>query len=71
MSEKSIRKPIEAEAAAKQEPKYEIGKLRAHCMELFSISTSTFDGAMYGNTDTTLTINEARARINKWLGRKE
>lgn len=71
MSEKSVRKPVVEEAATDQEQKYEISKLRAHCMELFSISTSTFDGAMYGNTDTTLTISDAKARIDKWLGRKE
>lgn len=58
-------------AAAGQEPKFKVEKLRANSMKLFSVTTSTFDGAMYGHKETEMTIAEARAVINKWLGRKE
>lgn len=59
-------------AAEKQEEtKYHIGKLRENCMQLFGITTSTFDGAFYGNTAQEMSITEAKSRINKWLGRKE
>lgn len=83
MSAKSIGKSVADEkatdtkeavtgtAAAEQEPKFKVEKLRANSMKLFSITTSTFDGAMYGHKETEMTISEARAVINKWLGRKE
>ena len=56
--------------AVQQETKYRMDKLRAKCMQLFHITTSTFDGAMYGCTATEMTISEAQARINKWLGKE-
>lgn len=58
-------------AEEKREPKFKVEKLRTNSMKLFSVTTSTFDGAMYGNKETEMTIAEARAVINKWLGRKE
>lgn len=58
-------------AQAPAAPKYLIGKLREACVELFGITTSTFDGAFCGCAAKEMTIDEARARINKWLGRKE
>lgn len=78
MPEKSNGKPAAkvvsvetAESEKKQETKFKIEKLRQNCMQLFRVSTSTFDGAMYGTKATEMTINEADAVINKWLGRKE
>lgn len=86
MSTKSTGKPVTADAAAAapapakkeaataqaaQETKYKVEKLRAASMKLFKVTTSTFDGAMYGHSETEMTITEARAIINKWLGRKE
>lgn len=53
-----------------KDPSFTVEKLRANCMKLFGISTSTFDGALYGNTKETLTVNECRAVINKWLGKE-
>ena len=64
----------ETPQAAKTAPaaqKYKVEKLRAACMKLFKVTTSTFDGAMYGHTEPEMTIEEAAAIINKWLGRKE
>lgn len=63
--------PVAAENTAKTEQKFQVEKLRANSMRLFSVTTSTFDGAMYGHKETEMTIAEARAVINKWLGRKE
>lgn len=84
MSGKSTGKPVTAAetAAAKSETpqaakaapaaqKYKVEKLRAACMKLFKVTTSTFDGAMYGHKEPEMTIEEAAAIINKWLGRKE
>lgn len=56
--------------AAQQETKYRMDKLRAKCMQLFHITTSTFDGAMYGCEKTEMTVKEAQSRINKWLGKE-
>ena len=61
---------VEPAETAKQETKFRVDKLRAKCMQLFQITTSTFDGAMYGCTATEMTISEAQARINKWLGKE-
>lgn len=45
--------------------KYKIPQLRAYCRALFGISTSTFDGATYGLTET-YTIEEMKTHINNW-----
>lgn len=81
MPGKDNSKSVVAQAAAQEEkaeraadkaaPKYKVEKLRAKCMQLFGVTSSTFDGAFYGNTETEMTIKAAEARINKWLGRKE
>lgn len=54
----------------RKEPRYKIEKLRENSMQLFGVTVSTFDGAMYGHKETEMTIKEARAVIDKWLGRK-
>ena len=83
MSAKSVGKSVAAETVAetkettagdtavKQEPKFKVEKLRVNSVKLFSVTTSTFDGAMYDHKETEMTIAEAKAIINKWLGRKE
>lgn len=72
--ETEISVSAEAQKAAKpssnEEQKFQIEKLRAHCMELFGVTASTFDGAFYGRTETKLTKQEAQAIINKWLGKE-
>lgn len=65
------KKATAGDPAGKQEPKFKVGKLRANCMQLFKVTASTFDGAMYGHHETEMTIAEAGAVINQWLGRKE
>lgn len=56
--------------AAEQVQKYLIEKLRAGCIELFGVTSSTFDGAFYGCTETEMSIEDAKARINRWLGKE-
>lgn len=82
MSEKSTGKPVKKKQAAvtgevaekktiEIELVYSIEKLRENSVKLFGITSSTFDGAMYGQKKTEMTIAEAKSVINKWLGRKE
>ena len=61
---------VEPAETVKQETKFRVDKLRAKCMQLFHITTSTFDGAMYGCEKTEMTVKEAQSRINKWLGKE-
>lgn len=69
MATKGSEKP--AAELKQEETKYQISKLREKSMQLFGITTSTFDGAFYGVADQRMSITEARSRIDKWLGRKE
>lgn len=52
------------------ETKFCIDSLRESCTELFGVSTSTFDGALYGCSVNRLTVNEAKELINKFLNKK-
>lgn len=61
---------VEPAETVKQETKFRVDKLRTKCMQLFHVTSSTFDGAMYGCTATEMTISEAQARIDKWLGKE-
>lgn len=54
-------------AAAATMEKYPIETLRKHCIELFQLSTSTFDGAMCRCKAKEMTIKEAKDAIEKWL----
>lgn len=73
----SVKKKADAgakkEAAAKKEApaeqKYSIEMLRKHCLKCFGVTTSTFDGAMYGHTED-LTLKEAQRVIKEWLGKE-
>ena len=71
-TEPAVVEPVETVKQENKEPetKYRMDKLRTKCMQLFHITTSTLDGAMYGCTATEMTISEAQARINKWLGKE-
>lgn len=60
--------PVQEVPAAKAKPKYVVEKLRSHCVELFNVSTSTFDGAMYGHDlDMQYGIDEVKDIINVFL----
>lgn len=53
-----------------EKPKYRLEQLRKHSTELFGVSSSTWDGAFYGVEAKEITVDEARARLNKWLGKE-
>lgn len=53
-----------------QEQKFKVEKLRENSVQLFGVTTSTFDGAFYGNKKTEMTKKEARAILDKWLGKE-
>ena len=53
-----------------QEQKFKVAKLRENSVQLFGVTTSTFDGAFYGNKKTEMTKKEARAILDKWLGKE-
>lgn len=62
----------ETEKNAENEQKYLVTKLRENSIQLFGVSKSTFDGAMYGHTAQEYTINEVKDILNEWLyGGKE
>lgn len=61
-------KKAPADRAAGQ--KFKIDKLRENSMKLFGVTTSTFDGAFYGDKRSEMTIEEARAMLDKWLGKE-
>lgn len=61
-------KKASADRTARQ--KYKVGKLRKNSMKLFGVTTSTFDGAFYGEKRNEMTVEEARAMLDKWLGKE-
>lgn len=64
----TVKKNAEAEPVkTANEPKYSVNKLRKNAIRLFNVSQSTFDGAMYGHTETEYTVKEAEAIIREWL----
>ena len=69
---KGMAEPVETveketTAKAAPAPKFLIRKLREQCIKLFGVTTSTFDGAMYGIEETELSIDEAKAIIDHFL----
>ena len=47
------------------ENKYTIEKLRANCLTLFGVTSSTFDGATHGLNDE-YSVEEIKKIIEKW-----
>lgn len=45
--------------------KYTVEKLRANCLKLFGVTSSTFAGATFGMTGT-YTVEEMKAHIEAW-----
>jgi hypothetical protein len=57
-----------AEAAPEVTPNeraYPVETLRSSSVKLFGVTTSTFDGAMCGQTEP-LTVSDAKGIIEKW-----
>lgn len=77
MAEKNSQKPVEdarvtgAKPVQAKEKKFQVKKLRENSMQLFHVTASTFDGAFYGQKETEMTIEKARAIIKKWLGKEQ
>ncbi|MSS13637.1 hypothetical protein [Porcincola intestinalis] len=70
MAGKNTAKVAPAAQTAKPEAaKFSIAQLRTHCVRLFNITSSTFDGAMYGHTEP-MTVEEAQRVIKEWLGKE-
>lgn len=57
----------ETKAEQTDEKKFSVENLRKHCTELFGITQSTFDGALYGVKEKELTVSEAKTIIDTWL----
>ena len=54
--------------AVKAEPKFVVEKLRSNCVEVFGVTSSTFDGAMYGHDlDAEYSISEVKHIIDAFL----
>lgn len=51
---------------SKEESKFSLEVLRANCVKLFKVSSSTFDGATKGLVGA-FTIEEIRIKIKGWL----
>lgn len=64
MAEKKNVAAEEKESA----PKFPIQKLRDNCLNLFGITTSTFDGAVYGLTGS-FSVQEMSDKIKQWQSR--
>jgi hypothetical protein len=69
MATKSAAAKAVQEKPEQEAPKFSVEQLRKHCVRLFGISSSTFDGAMYGKKEP-MTIEEAKAIIKGWLGKE-
>lgn len=60
--------PVQDAPAAKAEPKFVVEKLRSNCVEVFGVTSSTFDGAMYGHDlDAEYSIGEVKHIIDVFL----
>ena len=59
------KKTVKTEETAATEPKFTIERLRANCLTLFGVTTSTFDGATYGLSGE-FTVEEIEKTIEKW-----
>ena len=62
---KNTDKATDTVVAAKPDAKFPLETLRKDCVKLFGITSSTFDGAMYGKTGE-FTIADAASIINDW-----
>lgn len=58
-------KKAETKQTAQAEPEYDMQTLRQHCMKLFGITTSTFDGAFMGHNKP-MSVSSAKAILEKW-----
>lgn len=62
---KNTDKATDTVVATKPDAKFPLATLRKDCVKLFGITSSTFDGAIYGK-DGEYTIAEAKRIIEDW-----
>lgn len=61
-----VKKVEPAKNAGQNKPKFLKEKLRENCIELFGVTTSTFDGAMYGHDEKEYAIDEVKKIIENY-----
>lgn len=60
--------PVQEVPEVKVSPVFAVGKLRSNCVELFGVTSSTFDGAMYGHDlDKQYSVDEVKKIISAFL----
>ena len=63
-----VKKVEPAKPQDRTKPKFLKEKLRENCIELFGVTTSTFDGAMYGHDlDKKYSVDEVKKIISAFL----
>lgn len=56
---------------APPERTFTVATLRGNCVKLFGCTSSTFDGAFYGqDTSAKISIADANKKIKAWLGKE-
>jgi hypothetical protein len=61
-----VKKVEPAKPQDRTKPKFLKEKLRENCIELFGVTTSTFDGAMYGHDEKEYTVDEVKKIIENY-----
>jgi|GEM_PF-985177 len=60
-----VAETVEQTDVAEKVPKFTIQRLRKDCYNIFGVTTSTFDGAVFG-LDGEYTVEEMRRHIDAW-----
>jgi len=56
-----------ASSTGNQVPKFSIERLRQNCLELFGVTSSTYDGAVH-KLEGEFTVEQMKSHIKKWQG---
>lgn len=57
------------QSSVKKARVFPIASLRSNSVKLFGCTSSTFDGAFYGRSETECSIEEAKKIIKLWLNK--
>ncbi len=63
---KKVEKPEAVKTETQSKPKFLVSQLRKNCVTLFGVTTSTFDGAMYGHKEQEYTVDEVKKIIENY-----
>lgn len=66
MPSKTIDQTNKTNLISAEPTQFSVERLRASCRKLFGVTTSTFDGAVYGFPEQDCTVEEMAAHIKKW-----